>query len=70
VDAMVSRATGGYESLLTWALPRLTPGGKVLLWLGLEEAERLRSVDGWHVVTSPLPGLERGRLARFRPCFT
>jgi len=68
--AIVSRAMGGREALLEWARPRLAAGGRVLLWLSASDAEDLASLGGWRVVTCPLPGLERGRLARCEPCFT
>ncbi len=69
-DAVVSRAMGGHGNLLEWAAPRLAAGGRVLLWVGGEEARRLEAMSGWRVVTSPLPGLERGRLAVCKPCST
>ncbi|NOZ93222.1 MAG: 16S rRNA (guanine(527)-N(7))-methyltransferase RsmG [Acidobacteria bacterium] len=69
-DTVVSRAMGGHGELLEWAAPRLRAGGRVLLWVGGEEATRLETISGWRVVTSPLPGLERGRLASCRPCST
>jgi len=68
--AIVSRAMGQHESLLEWAGPRLAPGGTVVLWVGGEEARKLEAMSGWRVVTSRLPGLERGRLASCKPCFT
>ncbi|HHQ48026.1 MAG TPA: 16S rRNA (guanine(527)-N(7))-methyltransferase RsmG [Acidobacteria bacterium] len=68
--SIVSRATGRYGELVAWARPRLAPGGRVLLWLGEGEAGEVESLDGWRVVTSPLPGLDRGRLAVMEPCFT
>lgn len=70
VDAVVSRALGGHEELLAWARGRLRPEGKVLLWTTEEEVRRLESAPGWRVVSSPLPELDRGRLAEFQPCFT
>ncbi len=69
-DAVVSRALGGYGALLEWAAPRLERGGRVVLWVGANEAETLRSMAQWRVVLSPLPDLERGVLAVLQPCFT
>ncbi len=70
VDVVTARALGGYRELLEWARDRLPAEGKVLLWLGAEEAAALGELPGWRVVLSPLPGLERGVLAEIRPCFT
>ena len=70
LDVVVARALGRYGELLRWAGPRLAPGGRVLLWLGAEEARSLESLERWRVVLSPLPDLERGVLAVFQPCFT
>ena len=68
--AVVSRALGGHVAMLRWARGHLAIHGKVLFWLGLEEVHRLETIPGWRVVTSPLPGLDRGRLACLEPCFT
>lgn len=67
---VTARALGGHDDLLRWARPRLAPGGKVLLWVGEDEARRLEGAPGWRVVSSPLPTLDRGFLALLRPCFT
>jgi len=70
IGALVSRAVGRHDALLAWGRSRLAPKGEVLLWLGPEDAKRLQGLTEWHVVTSPLPGLDRGLLAVCRPCFT
>ena len=70
VDVLTARALGGYGPLLQWVRPRLKERGKVLFWLGREEAETLESLDRWRVVLSPLPDLDRGVLADLQPCFT
>lgn len=69
-DVVTARALGGHGQLLGWAGRRLTEGGRVLIWTTVEEADALRSCSDWRVVSSPLPGLERGRLVRLQPCFT
>jgi 16S rRNA (guanine527-N7)-methyltransferase len=51
-DVIVSRAVGDHKSLLKWAGPRLSPSGRVLLWLGAEDAVRLAHLPGWEW---PLP---------------
>ncbi len=67
---VTARALGGHDGLLRWARPWLGLGGKVVLWVGEEEARRLEALPGWRVVSSPLPTLDRGFLAQLRPCFT
>ena len=69
-DVMTTRALGGYDALLRWAAGRLAPDGRVLDWCTGDEEERLATVPGWRVLSSPLPGLDRGRLVRLQRCFT
>lgn len=70
-DVICARALGGYRELLGWSRERLAPGGRVLLWLSAADAAALaREETGWRVVSSALPGLERGRLTELQPCFT
>ena len=69
-DVMTTRALGGYDGLLRWAAGRLEPEGRVLIWCTSDEEERLAMVPDWRVLSSPLPGLDRGRLVRLQPCFT
>jgi 16S rRNA (guanine527-N7)-methyltransferase len=47
LDFIVSRALGGYEKLLRWAAGALTPAGRLVLWLGEEDAQKLASLEGW-----------------------
>lgn len=47
LDFIVSRALGGYEELLRWAAGALIPAGRLVLWLGEEDAQKLASVEGW-----------------------
>lgn len=70
VDLVTARALGGHEDLLSWAKPRLTDAGCVALWGTEDEENRLRSLSGWRVLSSPLIGLDRGRLIRFQECST
>ncbi len=69
-DVIAARAVGQHDVLLTWAASRLAPAGRVLLWVGRDEGKRLGTLSDWHVVSSPLPTLERGVLVCLRPCFT
>lgn len=69
-DVMTVRALGGYEALLSWASGRLSAAGRVLVWTTRPEVGRLEELDGWRVLSSPLPGLTHGRLVQLQPCFT
>jgi 16S rRNA (guanine527-N7)-methyltransferase len=69
-DLVTMRAVGGADELLEWAQGRLTAHGQVLLWTTIDELERLGDPVGWRVISSPLPCLQRGRLARLSQCFT
>jgi 16S rRNA (guanine527-N7)-methyltransferase len=64
------RAVGGHPALLEWARGRLAPTGEILLWTTVEGMAAIESVEGWRVLSSQLPGLDCGRLARLQPCFT
>jgi len=69
-DLITARAVGAYDRLLGWAKTRLTADGMVMVWT-TEGGERgLQKQPGWRMLSSALPGLERGRLARLQPCFT
>ncbi len=70
VAAITARALGRHDALLDWARGVLGPGGRVLLWVGRAELDRLRRAGGWRVVSSPLPTLDEGFLARLERCFT
>ncbi len=70
VDLVTARAVGGHEALLKWARTRLTEDGAVALWATDAEEELFREHPGWHVLSSPIPSLDRGRLIRFQVCFT
>lgn len=69
-DLVTARALGRHEALLAWAAERLAPGGEVRLWATGDEAARLDGLVGWTVLSSPLPGLDRGRLIVLKVCFT
>ncbi|MCG6949290.1 MAG: 16S rRNA (guanine(527)-N(7))-methyltransferase RsmG [Acidobacteria bacterium] len=69
-DAITARAVGDVPALLKWASAKLLPGGEVLLWTTADRIEDLTKAGGWRVLSSNLPGLDCGRLARLQPCFT
>lgn len=47
LDCICSRALGDYKSLLRWAKLALKPDGRVILWLGEEDALLLSRTKGW-----------------------
>jgi 16S rRNA (guanine527-N7)-methyltransferase len=69
-DVVTARALGGYGELLEWARNRLSDDGCVLLWGTADIERRLEDRSAWRVLSSPLPGMERGRLIQMVPCFT
>lgn len=69
-DLIASRAVGGHEGLLTWATRHLSPSGAVMIWGTVDEARRLSGLSGWSVISSPLLGLDKGRLISFKVCST
>jgi 16S rRNA (guanine527-N7)-methyltransferase len=69
-DVVTVRAVGGHEELLGWARDRLTPSGEALLWTTDDRLAVMTVLVGWRVLSSRLPGLDCGRLARLQPCFT
>jgi len=64
------RAVGGYGEFLLWARTALAPGGEVLIWATTDIERELKKSVGWRVLSSPLSGLDRGRLVRLQSCFT
>ncbi len=69
-DCITVRAVRIEDHLLNFAAQFLVPGGRLVLWSTEEEHQRLLRKKGWHVVSSPLPDLDRGLLIEMEPCFT
>ncbi len=69
-DRVTVRALGDHLAFLQWARGRLSAAGEVLLWTTADGVATIAAVEGWRVLSSQLPGLECGRLARLQPCFT
>ena len=69
-NAVTVRAVGNQPEILGWARSRLAAEGTVFLWTTQKAEEGLRERTGWRVLSSALPGLDRGRLVRLQPCFT
>jgi len=57
LDAVTARALGGHEELAEWAYRCLKPGGRLILWVGSEDAEGvLRALPGWDWQMQSSPG--------------
>ena len=56
VDAVTSRALGGYRELAEWARGLLKPGGSLILWLGARDAEELTRLGAWRWECAVVPG--------------
>lgn len=69
-DMVTARAVGGHEALLGWAANHIKPAGTVVIWATVDEEQRLGGLSGWSMLSSPLPGLDRGRLIFFKVCST
>ena len=69
-DRITVRAVGGHPELFEWARGRLTASGEILVWTTIDGLAMVEDLEGWRVLSSQLPGLESGRLARLQPCFT
>jgi 16S rRNA (guanine527-N7)-methyltransferase len=69
-DRITCRALGDHSALLVWARRRLAVAGEVLLWTTVEGLATIEACAEWRVLSSQLPGLDCGRLARLQPCFT
>ena len=53
---VTSRALGGISDLLSWSWTTMSHDGRVLLWLGAEDAEKTIQIRGWRWVQAPIPG--------------
>jgi len=56
LDAVTSRALGGYGELAQWARIRLRAQGKLILWLGAQAATEASAMSGWHWESAEVPG--------------
>lgn len=46
-DFVTARALGSYDHLLAWARDALNPSGRVILWLGVNDASKISESKGW-----------------------
>jgi 16S rRNA (guanine527-N7)-methyltransferase len=69
-DLITVRALGDYEAVLGWARSHVRPSAEVVVWTTEDGVAAMEPLEGWRVLSSQLPGLDCGRLARLQPCFT
>lgn len=48
LDFSISRALGMHEGFLSWSEERLNPSGKVILWLGNNDASQILANTSWN----------------------
>ncbi len=46
-DFVSARALGGFPRLLRWSREALSAGGRLLLWLGVDDASKVAKTGGW-----------------------
>jgi len=46
-DFITCRAVGKYGEILNWARTKLSVGGQLVLWLGMDDAAHLAQSSGW-----------------------
>lgn len=56
---VTSRALGRIGDLLSWSRSTLNHDGRVILWLGAEDAESTTRISDWHWIRSAIPGTAR-----------
>jgi 16S rRNA (guanine527-N7)-methyltransferase len=67
-DSICSRALGAYKSLLQWSRRNLTANGRIILWIGNEDALLLGRSKGWAwEPPAPLPDSTRRVILVGRP---
>jgi 16S rRNA (guanine527-N7)-methyltransferase len=47
LDCVTSRALGDRDSILSFSEASLRPGGKILLWIGMDQVAAQRKHEGW-----------------------
>lgn len=47
LDFSISRALGMHENFLSWSVERLNPSGKVIMWLGDNDASEILANTSW-----------------------
>ena len=59
-DIVTARALGNFQDLFRWAQKKLAPNGRIVLWLGSEDATDLSANSHWKwSPPAPVPGSQR-----------
>ena len=67
LEFVTSRALGRISDLLSWSRTTISHDGRVILWLGAEDAEKTTQIPGWHWVQAPMPGTIKRRILSGSP---
>ncbi|HLJ40796.1 MAG TPA: 16S rRNA (guanine(527)-N(7))-methyltransferase RsmG [Candidatus Acidoferrales bacterium] len=67
LEFVTSRALGRLSDLLSWSGAALRYDGRILLWLGAEDAEKTTEIPGWYWVQTSIPGTVRRRILSGSP---
>lgn len=59
---VTARALGRISDLLSWSGVTLHHGGRILLWLGAEDAEKTAQIPSWHWLQVQIPGTVKRRI--------
>lgn len=60
LEFITARALGHHDNLLAWSKKALSPAGRLILWLGSDEAARISKAEGWRWLNPmPIPDSER-----------
>ena len=64
---VTSRALGRIGDLLLWSHNTLSREGRVIFWLGSEDADATARIPGWHWVQMSIPGTVKRRITAGSP---
>jgi len=56
LNVVTARALGGYDALVEWAQSRLKSEGRLLFWVGAQDAREIKALAGWTWQTEAMPG--------------
>ncbi len=59
---VTSRALGRIGDLLSWSHNTLSRDGRVIFWLGTEDAEETARIPSWHWVQRSIPGTVKRKI--------
>lgn len=64
---VTARALGRIDDLLSWSRSTLSGEGRVILWLGAEDAESTARIPDWHWIQSAIPDTARRKIIAGTP---